>query len=99
MMHPSATGGAEPVPIGHWVSNGAAPADSPAALRDAIGNLNSPVVVLYDRGAFAVASGGTATLGEAPKGAKSLPVYAYLPPLPPSSLGDPTFREDHALKY
>jgi PfaD family protein len=24
---------------------------------------------------------------------------AYLPPLPPEQLGDPTFREDHALKY
>ena len=32
------------------------------------------------------------TLGSAPESQKTLPVAAYLPPLPPEQLGDPTFR-------
>ena len=48
----------------------------------------------------AVASGGTVTLaGHGARPSQSLPVAAYLPPLHPEQLGDPTFREDHALKY
>ncbi|HEY2909022.1 MAG TPA: PfaD family polyunsaturated fatty acid/polyketide biosynthesis protein, partial [Gemmataceae bacterium] len=98
MSHESGINGASNPPLGHWVGNGGATADTPAALREAIAELNSPVVLVRDRDAYAVARGGQAILGiEGP--AKSLPIAAYLPPLPPSQLGDPTFREDHALKF
>jgi trans-AT polyketide synthase, acyltransferase and oxidoreductase domains len=98
MTHPSGISGTSLPPLGHWAPNGAPPVDEPAAIREAIGNLNRPVVVVRDRGAIAVASGGAVTLGTASTG-KSIPVAAYLPPLHPSQLGDDAFREDHALKY
>ena len=98
MTHSAGNSGTSLPPLGHWVPNGAAPIDAAAAFRDAIGNLNAPLVVVRNRDAFAIAPGGTATLGASPT-AKQLPIVAYLPPLHPSQLGDPTFREDHALKY
>ncbi len=98
MTHPAGNSGQSLPPVGHWVPNGAAPADDSTAIRAAIGDLNEPVVVVRDRDAFAVVHGGVVTLGGA-KAAKSLPVVAYLPPLPPGQLGDPTFREDHALQF
>jgi PfaD family protein len=85
-------------PLGHWVPNGAVPADDPAALRAAIADLRNPVIVIRNRGVFAVATGGEAVLGGNPP-PKSEPIVAFLPPLHPSQLGDPTFREDHALKF
>jgi len=95
MIHPA---GSSLPPLGHWVSDGAVPADDSAALRNAIGNLKAPVAIVHDRGAFAVAPGGEVVLGsKSPP--KSVPVVAYLPPLHPGQLGDPTFREDQALKY
>src|SRR5436305_1370257 len=85
-------------PPGHWVADGTTPAGDAAAFRSAVGNLRAPVIVVDTGRGLAVASGGRVELGgTAP--AKSLPVAAYLPPLPPEQLGDPTFREDHALKY
>lgn len=90
--------GSPPPPLGHWVPDGAAPADDYASLRAAISDLRSPVIVVRHRDVFAVAKGGEVTLGAQPQ-AKSDPVVAILPPLHPSQLGDPTFREDHALKY
>jgi PfaD family protein len=92
------TGGTPLPPLGHWLPDGATPADDTAALRAAIADLREPLVLVSYRDAIGVARGGQIVLGsEGP--AKSLPVVAYLPPLHPSQLGDPTFREDHALKY
>ena len=85
-------------PLGHWVPNGAVPADDTASLRAAISDLSQPAVLVKHRDAFAIAKGGEAVLGGKPP-PKSDPIVAYLPPLHPSQLGDPTFREDHALKY
>ncbi|HEY3788114.1 MAG TPA: PfaD family polyunsaturated fatty acid/polyketide biosynthesis protein [Urbifossiella sp.] len=100
MTNPAGINGVSFPPLGHWVPNGSAPVDRSAALREAIGNLNAPVVIVRDRDAYAVASGGTATLGDVSSSqANALPIVAFLPPLPPGQLGDPTFREDHALKY
>src|SRR4051812_5808724 len=98
MTHPAGTSSASVPPLGSWVPDGAAPSDEPAAFRAAIGDLRAPVIVVQTGHGFALAPGGTVTLGKG-KAAKSLPVAAYLPPLPPEQLGDPTFREDHALKY
>jgi len=93
MTHPAASPFA---PLGQWVPDGAAPADEPAAFRAAVADLRAPVVVVRTAHGFAVAAGGTVALGA---GDGDFPVAAYLPPLAPEQLGDPTFRDDHALKY
>ncbi|HJZ58212.1 MAG TPA: PfaD family polyunsaturated fatty acid/polyketide biosynthesis protein, partial [Gemmataceae bacterium] len=95
MTDPAGTDSA--LPLGHWTPAGQTPSEDPAAFAAAIGNLRSPVVVVRTKGGFAVAPGGTVTLGGSSAG--SLPVAAYLPPLPPEQLGDPAFRREHGLKY
>jgi PfaD family protein len=87
-------------PLGYWTPSGDAPSDDPAAFSAAVGDLRSPVVVVRTNHALAVAPGGTVTVGASgPRPSGSEPVVAYLPPLPPEQLGDPTFRDDHGLKY
>ncbi|MBN9521792.1 PfaD family polyunsaturated fatty acid/polyketide biosynthesis protein [bacterium] len=83
-------------PLGSWVPGPTAPADDPAAVRTAIGDLGKPVVVVDGPSGPAVTAGGSVRLGDAAGGP---PVVAYLPPLRPEQLGDPTFRTDHALRY
>ncbi len=100
MTHPAGTLGSPPA-LGHWTPNGAPPSDTSDALRNAIGDLRSPVVIVRTDDAFAVAHGGSVALnttgGLRPPLAKD--VVAYLPPLPPEQLGDPTFLHEHAVKY
>src|SRR5262249_6380069 len=72
--------------------------DEPAAFRDAVGDLRSPVVVVRTDAGLAVAPGGSVVLGRT-AAADALPVAAYLPPLPPEQLGDPAFRHEHGLRY
>ncbi|MBX9583990.1 MAG: PfaD family polyunsaturated fatty acid/polyketide biosynthesis protein [Gemmataceae bacterium] len=83
--------------IGTWHTDGPTPAADEAAVRAAVGDLRSPVVVVRAAGGYAVAAGGAVTLG--PRAGDGLPVAAWLPPLHPSQLGDPTFRADHGLTY
>lgn len=82
--------------IGWWRSDvdGTTHAGSDA-VRQAIGTLNEPVILIRTDDGFAHARGGSATLGKAQDG---LPLAAYLPSLPPEQLGDPRFRETHGLK-
>ena len=96
MTHPAGTTDGPP-PIGHWLPNGADPADSPEAFRDAVGNLRAPVVVVRGGWGFAVAKGGSVTLGQSAGEGK--PVAAYLPPLPAQQLGDPAFLHAHGLRF
>ena len=65
---------------------------------EALGCVRSPVFVVRSEGREAVGLGGRAVLGgPAPEGA--LPLLAWAPALAPDSLGDPTFRQDHGLRY
>lgn len=99
MTHPAGISSSPFPPPGHWVPDGAgSPSADPAAMRDALGDLRSPVVVVRTESGFAVARGGTVTLGGKPP-TGSWSAAAYLPPLPPEQLGDPAFRADHRLKY
>ena len=103
MTHPAGIAASPFAPLGQWTPDGRAPSDDPAAVRAALGNLRSPVVIVPTGDGYAVADGGTVTFGQPagshPPLANTLPVAAYLPPLPPEYLGDRAFREDHALKY
>lgn len=98
MTHPAGTSPPFAAPLGYWVPPGpGSPADAPADFRAALGDLRSPVTVVRAERGFAVARDGTVTIGATPPG--SLPVAAYLPPLPPDRLGDAAFRTAHGLKY
>jgi PfaD family protein len=102
MTHPAGTAANAFAPLGFWVPDGSAPSTDTSSFRAAIGDLRSPVVVIETNAGFAVAKGGSVTLGGpggSRAGIKVYPVVAVLPPLTPDRLGDSTFRADHALKY
>lgn len=85
---------AAPPGTGWWVSDGAAPQDGPEALARALHDVRRPLF-LTEAG---VATAGTGVLGGArPDGAQAL--RAYVPALLPESLGDPSFRRDHTLRF
>jgi trans-AT polyketide synthase/acyltransferase/oxidoreductase domain-containing protein len=87
-------------PLGWWRENGTAPEVGDDALRQAILHVNRPIVIVGYRGRIAVARGGTTRLGPRETGEEhDLPVLAMLPALPPSRLGDASFRADYGLTY
>src|SRR4051812_33648309 len=101
MTHPSGTT-VQPIhQHGFWVADGAAVGDAPQDFAAAIGDLRSPAVVVRTGGVLGIARGGTVTFGRA--GGVTPPVshevVASPPPLAPEQLGDPTFLEDHAIRY
>ncbi|VTR99529.1 2-nitropropane dioxygenase : 2-nitropropane dioxygenase, NPD OS=bacterium UASB270 GN=U27_00265 PE=4 SV=1: NMO [Gemmata massiliana] len=98
MTHSAGTFGSPPA-LGHWTPAGAPPSDTPEAFRSAVGDLRSPVVVVLAGNGFAIARGGSAALGAQPGAKDGYPIAAYLPPLPPEQLGDPSFLRDQSLRY
>ena len=98
MTHSAGTLGSPPA-LGHWTPTSAPPSGTPDAVRNAISDLHSPVVVVRTGTGFAVARGGSASLGAQPGAKDGYPIAAYLPPLPPEHLGDPAFLRDQSLRY
>lgn len=99
MTYPAGT--SNPPALGHWAPDGALPSDAPDAFRSAIGDVRSSVVIVRGPDGPLIARGGTIALhtGPVPLPAGSYEVVAYLPPLPPERLGDPTFQKEHGLRY
>lgn len=105
MTHPAGTRSPHSAPFGYWVRSGPGSLpDTPADFFAAIADLRSPVTVVRTESGFALATDGTVSivpnsggLHSPPAGA--LPVAAFLPPLLPTMLGDPTFIADHGLRY
>ena len=86
--------------VGWWRpgTDGATEASS-EAISQAIRSLDDPVLLVHTPDGVAVAQAGLATLGPVSPAAEALAVVGYLPPLPPTRLGDPRFRDTHGLKY
>lgn len=88
-----------PLPARAWWRPGETPPlEGEANLRRTIGNLGAPAVVIENRGAAAVATGGSLDLDPDATGAERYPLLGYAPALPPENLGDPDFRRDHGLR-
>ena len=97
MSHSTGIAASAFAPLGRWLPDGGTPAEGPEIFRAAIGELRAPVAVVQTERGPAVARGGSVQLGGSASG--GVPLNAYLPPLTPEQLGDPTFRNDHGLKY
>ena len=85
---------------GWWQPSRGLPDTSEQRLRRAILGVNRPLFVLNSSGKLAFAQEGTITIGDKkPSGSGALPLMGYAPPLHPSDLGDPGFKETHNLRY
>ncbi len=85
--------------LGWWRPDVAGPTAEPLDMRQLLGDLRSAAVVVHTPDGFAVAPGGAAQLGGPEPDGESYPIAAYLPPLPPESLGDTAFCKAHGVKY
>ncbi|MFO0848161.1 MAG: PfaD family polyunsaturated fatty acid/polyketide biosynthesis protein [Gemmataceae bacterium] len=85
-------------PAGWWRPDASAPTRDPAAARRLLGDVRTAAVMVQAPDGPAVAVGGMSTLGGL-QPPDALPLLAYLPPLPPESLGDPGFRAAHGVRF
>jgi PfaD family protein len=101
MTHMAGIPAPKTAPFGYWSPAGPGmPADTPSDFRAAIEDLSSPFAIIQTDQGFAVARGGSISIGPAHSHPPTaLPVAAYLPSLLPDQLGDVTFLRDHSLKY
>jgi PfaD family protein len=86
-------------PLGWWWPDGLPPASDAESARRILGDLHSTAYVVGTGPGSAVAQGGTCELGKPAGEPGSYPLRAYLPPLPPESLGDGGFLRDHGVKF
>jgi trans-AT polyketide synthase, acyltransferase and oxidoreductase domains len=84
-----------PGAAGRWRPAGAVPTADRETVRAALADLRRVVALVQTPGGPAVADGGSLSWGDG----DGLPVLAVLPPLHPSSLGDPAFGADHGLRF
>lgn len=85
--------------MGWWRADVAEPVYEPEDVREVLGDLTSAIAVVHTASGFALASGGIANIGGATTGTDGYPLAAYLPPLMPEHLGDPSFLKAYRVKY
>jgi len=70
------------------------------AMKKNLINVFKPILVVKSDNELFIASGGKLVLEEGPnKPEESLEAVAWIPALPPESLGDPEFKKKHGVKY
>lgn len=83
--------------LGHWLGNPADLLREGASITDALHDVGLPLTAVHEHAGTALATGGTGTLGDTDD--DGLPLVGFVPPSLPASLGDPTFKADHGLRY
>ena len=63
----------------------------------ALQTLDAPVIVVQDGDVVKTATSGQVLFSEQAPSATALPVLAYVPPLPPSHLGHPSFQQRYGV--
>jgi PfaD family protein len=97
MTDPAGNSSPSAAPFGYFTPAGAAPpATSSDDLRAALGELRRSVILVRTAEGVGVVHDGDFRLE--PSDA-AYPIAAYLPPLTPEQLGDPSFTHDHGLRY
>jgi len=84
---------------GWWRPGGQPPVQDATGARRILGDLGSPAFAVRVGPGIGFAQGGVATFGIDPTERGSYTIQAYLPPLPPESLGDGHFLRTHGVKY
>lgn len=85
--------------LGSWQPDDVPPVADAATSRRILGDLNRPAFVVRSGPGAVVVQGGHCELGKAPGEPDRYSLAAYLPALPPESLGDTSFLSAHGVKY
>jgi PfaD family protein len=86
-------------PLGWWRADPTPAATDLNAFRDRIGDIRTPVAIVRMSAGVGAAPGGMTRLGSPSPGPDWLPLLAYLTPLTPDRLGDPSFLADYGLRF
>jgi len=85
---------------GCWIPDDIAPELGKDALRTALLKVTQPLYLVNLDGRPAVGRGGKIIIGDKiPQISEGFPLLAYVPPLHPQNLGDPSFKRTHNLRY
>jgi len=85
---------------GWWSVNGSTePSWDENALGEAILDINRPVTIVEKDGRYAASDGGVKILGGDRPDSSALPIAGYVPACRLESLGDPSFCDDHGIRY
>lgn len=87
--------------IGWWKGEAGSDTDrTDLSLQHAVLQVTHPVFLFDRNGKPCISQAGTAIIGtEIPPEKDTFPLQAYIPPLPPSALGDPLFKKSFSLRY
>lgn len=80
---------------GRWLTDSQALESDSELLRQALADVNRPVVIVRSQTGPALASGGSISF----VGERGVPLLAVLPSIAPSQLGDPAFCEQHRVRF
>jgi trans-AT polyketide synthase/acyltransferase/oxidoreductase domain-containing protein len=85
---------------GWWIPDDKGPQLGKDAVRTALLKVTRPMYLLNLDGRPAVGRGGKIIIGDKmPQTSEGFPLLAYIPPLHPENLGDPSFKKTHNLRY
>lgn len=85
--------------LGWWSSDGTPLAIDPASINEAINDLQQPLYIVSTTQGLALARGGRGAIGPEPHTAQAYPVVGFVPPIHPENLGNPSFCNDHGVRY
>ncbi|MGL6075234.1 MAG: PfaD family polyunsaturated fatty acid/polyketide biosynthesis protein [Fimbriiglobus sp.] len=85
--------------IGWWNPDVAGPTCEPEDMRQILADLRSTVVLVHTTDGIGAAMGGVTRIGGPFPTGDSYPLAAFLPPLLPEDLGDPSFCRTYGLRY
>jgi PfaD family protein len=85
---------------GRWIPDDKGPEPGNDAVKAVLRKVTQPLYLVDLDGQPAVGRGGRAIIGhKIPQTSEGFPLLAYLPPLHPRNLGDPSFKRTHNLRY
>ena len=86
--------------VGWWKPFKQLPEAGSQSLRRSILRIHRPLILIIRDDRLAVAQDGTMIIGDQkPSVPEAMPLVGYAPPLRPSDLGSPDFKEAHNLRY
>lgn len=85
--------------LGWWNSVGGTLAHDPAAVTQAVHDINSPLLIVSTANGLGLARGGVGMLGSPHHAGQSHPIVGVVPPIPIQHLGDESFRRDYGMRY
>lgn len=85
---------------GSWSKGEKEPEYGVTALKSAVARVAKPVYIINKDGKLTVDQYGSIAIGKKETAnKKKCDLIAYVPPLPPESLGDPFFKKNYNMKY